>query len=148
MAFRFPLAPLLRLRQSTERQKALRFQEASLEVARAQEKLVRLEQFLADAAESDHAGLATGRRGAELQFASLIRTNLHQLRLELRAELRDAENKRQQAAVEYQRAFREREVLETLWARQRRLYQQEAQRREQRELDTAHLIQFWRKNSG
>ena len=148
MAFRFPLAPLLRLRQSTERQKALRLQEASLEVARAREKLNRLEQFLADSAASDHAGLAAGRRASELQFASLIRVNLHKLRLELVAELREAERKRQQAAGEYQRAFREREVLETLRARQRRLYQQEAQRREQRDLDAAHLLRLWRKSSG
>jgi flagellar export protein FliJ len=148
MAFHFKLAPLLRLRQSVERQRALRLQEASLVVVRCQEKVARLDRFLADSATSDEASLATGRRGAELQFASLIESNLHTLRRELVAELQDAENKRQGAAEEYQRAFREREALDTLRARQRRQYQQEAQRRTQRELDAAHLIQFWRKNTG
>jgi len=148
MPFRFTLAPLLRLRQSIEREQALRLQAANVAVARTQDTLTRLERFLADSAQSDQAGLGAGRRGVELQFASLIRTNLHILREQLLAELRELKHKRQQAAQEYQRAFMEREVLETLRKRQRQAYQIEALRREQREVDAAYLIQLWRKSVG
>jgi len=144
MAFRFVLAPLLRLRQSVERQRALQLQEATLEVTRVRESLGRLEQFLAESARADHANLEQGRRGAELQFASLLRLNLEALRHSLETELGEAERKQQGAAEEYHRAFREREVLETLRTHQRRTYQQESLRREQRDLDAAHLIQRWR----
>jgi len=148
MPFRFTLAPLLRLRQSMERKQALRLQEANLAVAKAQDTLARLEQFLADAAQSDQASLADGRRGVELQFASLIRTNLHALRVQLQSDLRDRQEKCLQAAQDYQRAFTEREVLDTLRARQRRAHQIEALRREQRDLDATYLIQLWRKSTG
>jgi flagellar FliJ protein len=148
MAFRFALAPLLRLRQSIERQCALRLREASLAAARAQDSLARLDHFLADSAQSDDASLSAGRRAAELQFASLYRENLRQLREELQSEVRKLELARQKAAADYHQAFREREVVETMRARQRRDYQQEELRREQQQLDAAHLLQRWRRRSG
>ena len=51
-------------------------------------------------------------------------------------------------AAEYQRAYREREVLESLATRQRQTYQQERLHQEQRELDASHLLQLWRKHLG
>src|SRR5271166_1613135 len=123
MAFRFALAPLLRLRQSVERQRALALQEASLKVVRAQEALARLEQFLADSAVADSASLAAGRTAADLQFASLLRDQLERFRLHLQDEVRRLETLREQAAYAYHQVYQEREVLETLRARQRRAYQ-------------------------
>ena len=148
MAFHFKLAPLLRLRQSIERQRALRLQEASLALARAQYALAQLDRFLTDSAQSDSTSLSAGRRAAELQFASLYRENLKYLREELQSDIRDLERKRQKAASEYHQAFREREVLETMRAHQCRDYQQYELRRQQRQLDAAHLLQRWRHRSG
>src|SRR5208337_3695506 len=143
MAFRFVLAPLLRLRQSIEHQRALVLQEANLKVSRAQETLAQLERFLSDSAQSDSVALAAGRSAAELQFASVLRENLHHFRQELQSDVRKFELLRQQAVSEYHQAYREREVLETLRARQRRAYQQEQARRQQQELDAAYLLQRW-----
>jgi len=143
MSFRFALAPLLRLRQSIERQRTLQLQEANLRVSRAQEALAQLERYLYGSAQSDATALIAGRTGAELQFASVLRENLHRFRQELQSDIRKLELVRQQAASEYHRAYREREVLETLRSRQRRAYQQEQLRRQQRELDAAHLLQRW-----
>jgi flagellar export protein FliJ len=148
MAFRFALAPLLRLRQSIERQRALRLREASLAVARAQDSLAQLERFLVDSAQSDSASLSAGRRAADLQFASLYRENLERLREELQSEVHKLELARQKAAAEYHQAFREREVLATIRARLRRDYQQDELRREQQQLDAAHLLQRWHHRSG
>ncbi len=147
MAFRFALAPLLRLRQSIERQRALQLQEANLQVSRAQETLAQLERFLSDSAQSESAGLIVGCTAAELQFASVVRENLRHFRQELQSDIRKLELLRQQAASEYHQAYREREVLETLRARQRRAYQQEQLRRQQRELDAAFLLQRWHRRS-
>jgi flagellar export protein FliJ len=118
-------------------------QQASLQVARAQETLANLERFLAGSAQSDSNGLAAGCTAAELQFASMFRENLHRFRQELQSDIRKLELLRQQAASEYHRAYREREVLETLHLRQRRAYQQEQLRRQQQELDAAFLLQRW-----
>lgn len=143
MAFRFALAPLLRLRQSIERQRALALQEANLKVSRAQETLAQVERFLYESAQSDSAALAAGSSAAELQFASVLRENLHRFLQELQSEVRKLELLRQQAAGEYHQAYREREVLETLRGRQRRVYQEEQLRRQQREFDATYLLQRW-----
>jgi|GEM_PF-5141056 len=147
MAFRFTLAPLLRLRQSIERQRTLKLQEVNLQVSRAQETLAQLERSLSDSAQSDSAGLQAGRTAADLQFASLIRENLHRFRQQLQSDIRKLELLRQQALVEYDRAYRDREVLETLRARQRRAYQQEQLRRRQQELDATYLLQRWHRRN-
>jgi flagellar export protein FliJ len=143
VSFCFALAPVLRLRQSIERQRTLQLQEASLQVSRARETLAQLERFLADSADSDLAALAGGRTGAELQFADVLRESLQHFRQELQSDVGRLELLRQRAVGAYHQAYREREVLESLRARQRRAYQQEQLRREQQELDAAHLLQRW-----
>jgi flagellar export protein FliJ len=143
MAFRFTLAPLLRLRQSIERQCTLKLQAANLHVSRAHEKLEQLERSLADSAQSDATALQAGRTAAELQFASVLRENLHLFRHELQSDILKLELLRQQALGEYHQAYREREVLETLRARERRVYQQEKLHRQQQELDATYLLQRW-----
>lgn len=143
MPFRFALAPVLRLRQSMERQRTLTLQKTNLEVARATESLTQLERFLSDSEEADSRGLAAGRTAAELQFASLLRENLLRFREELQADVRRLELLRQKALGEYQQAYRDRETLEALRARQRSLYQQEQARREQEGLDADYLLQRW-----
>jgi len=147
MSFRFALDPLLRLRQSIERQRTLQLQEANLRVSRAQETLAQLERYLSDSAQSDAAALISGRTAGELQFASVLRENLHRFRQDLQSDIRKLQLARQQAASEYHQAYREREVLETLRARQRRAYQQEQLRRQQQELDAAYLLQRWHHRS-
>src|SRR5258708_24212741 len=106
MSFRFALAPLLRLRQSIERQRALQLQEANLQVSRAQEALAQLERFLSDSDQPDSAGLTAGCTAAELQFASVLRDNLHHFRQQLQTNIRKLELLRQQAVGEYHQAYR------------------------------------------
>jgi flagellar FliJ protein len=147
MSFRFALAPLLRLRRSIERQRTLALQTANLQVSRARETLAQLDRFLSESDQSDSAGLAAGRTAAELQFASVLRENMQHLREELQSDLRNLELIRQKALGEYHQAYREREVLESIRARQRRVYQQEQLRRQQQELDAAYLLQRWHHRS-
>ncbi len=147
MSFRFALASILRLRQSIERQRVLQLQEANLRLSRARETLTRLDRFLSDSEQSDSAALSAGRTGAELQFADVLREHLQHFRLELQADRDRLELARQQAVAAYHQAYREREILETLRARQRHDYQQEQLRREQQEQDAAYLLQRWHRRS-
>jgi len=148
MAFQFKLGPLLRLRQSIERQQALHLREASLNVARAADALTRLNQYLAGSSEADLVNLRAGRTAVELHFATMSRENLQRLRHELEEELARLKEQRQKVAAEYHRAYREREALEILRDNHRQLYRQEELRRDQRILDESHLIQFWRRRNG
>ena len=143
MVFRFTFASLLRLRQSIERQRTLKLQDANLQVSRAEERLAQLELSFSESAQSDAIALQAGGTAAEVQFASVLRENLHLFRDELQSDIRKLKLLRQQALGEYHQAYREREVLETLRARQRRAYQQEQGRRQQQELDAAYLLERW-----
>src|ERR1700689_2405193 len=103
MAFRFALAPVLRLRQSVERQRTLQLQEANLNVTRARENLAQLDSHLSESAQADFAALSAGRTGAEVQFASFLHENLIRFREELQANVNRLERLRQQAVTAYQR---------------------------------------------
>ena len=147
MSFRFALAPLLRLRQSIERQRSLQLQEANLQVARTEETAAQLERYLFDSAQSDFTSLKAGRTGAEIQFASVLREKLQQYRQELQSDVRKLDVLRQKALGEYHQAYRDREILETLRDRQHREYKQDQLRRQQQELDASYLLQRWHRRS-
>ena len=148
MGFHFSLATLLRFRHSLEKQYADKLQAASLTLTRAQETLSRMDQAMADSARADEASLQVGRSAAELQFAVTALSVMQARRKELEIEVQRLEVVRQAAAIEYQRAYRQREVLETLAAQQRHIYQQEQLQHEQRGLDDSYLLQLWRKRLG
>jgi flagellar export protein FliJ len=143
MSFRFTFAPLLRLRQSIEHQRALQLQETNLKASRARETLAQLERGLSESAQSGATGLGIGSTGAELQFASVCRETLNIFRKELRAEVQKLELRRQEAVNEYHQAYREREILETLRLGQHDIYRQEQLRRQQEQLDATYLLQRW-----
>lgn len=110
--------------------------------------LLRLGQFLANAAESDEASFDSGRRGSEIQFAANCRERLRELEAILRTDLDDLEARQRIAATQYQQAYSDREALEVLRSRQRAEYRRDQVRREQRELDATHLLQLWRNRTG
>ena len=145
MPFRFPLASLLRLRQGLERQRAAQLLEASTKAARARGELAQIDAAIVESRHADAAALRAGCSAAELQFAVLTRASLQAARDTTEQQVKRLEAQRLTAAADYQRAFREREILETLSTQQRRTYQQDHSRREQHDLDAAHLLQLWRK---
>lgn len=143
MAFRFNLAPLLRLRQSLERQRVLRVQELNLQLSHTRASLAQLDRFLDDSDQKHATQLSAGCTAAELQFTSNLRDNLLRYREGIQSEVRELEALREQAVIEYQQASCEREVLQTLRARQRTAYDRQQARHQQQELDAAHLLQRW-----
>jgi flagellar biosynthesis chaperone FliJ len=143
MAFRFALAPLLRLRLGIERQRTLRLQQENSRFAQAEATLAQLDQVLAESAQSDSAALVSGRSAAELQFATVLREKLSAFRDELISDLRKRDMLRQKALGEYRVAYRDREILETLRLQQSHAYHQEQSRRQQQDLDATFLLQRW-----
>ncbi len=121
----------------------LRLQEANLQLAQARSSLAQLDQFLADSDQSETTQLSSGCTAAELQFTSVLRNNLRCYREDIASVVCELESLRQQAVIDYQRAYREREVLQTFRARQRSAYDREQARHQQQELDAAHLLQRW-----
>lgn len=148
MAFHFALDPLLRLRRSVERQRKLGLQNAALQVAHAHADIVRLDDLLSSSITGDAFSLKGGRRAAELHFAVEVREQLKHLRVRVQQEIVRLESLRAQAASSYQQAFREREALESLRARQYRAYQVEHDRLEQQRIDAAYLLQRWHQRNG
>jgi flagellar export protein FliJ len=145
MAFQFGLAPLLRLRRSLERQHALELQKASLNLANAERTFIAFKRFLDESAQADSRSLATGCTASELHFATLLREQLEHIRGRLQSRIANLEAIRQQMAINYQRALHERDALESLRNQQRRVYQKEQARREQKEIDTAYLLKTYRR---
>jgi flagellar export protein FliJ len=143
MVFHFALEPLLRLRHSVERQRKLALQNAASQLAHARAEVVQLDEFLTGSATADDFSLVGGRSAAELHFAGELREQLRHLRLRLQQDVLRLEPLREQAASTYQQAFREREALESLRARQYRVYQVAHDRREQQRIDAVYLLQRW-----
>lgn len=148
MAFHFVLEPLLHLRHSVERQRMLALQDAASQLARAQAAVIRLDEFLAHSALADASALTSGRSAGELHFAAVLREQLKRLSIQLQQEALRLEPLRAQAASAYQQAFREREALESLRARQYRAYRVEHDRREQQRIDAVYLLQRWHRRKG
>jgi flagellar export protein FliJ len=135
VAFRFPLASVLRVRESVERSEELALQRAELEVARAQR---RLEELTAEldrcVAERDRAleQPTPAYRVCELQqeMSSLIDARQDAVdALEMLLQLRDDQRKR------YQVAHNGRRMLTEMRAQQKDAYEQEQVRAQQKRLD-------------
>jgi len=148
MAFRFALAPLLRLRRSLEHQRALDLQKASVDLANAEHTLVAFDCLVQESAQADSRSLAAGCMAAEIHFANLLREQLEHVRTQLQNRIATLDAIRRQMAINYQRALGEREALETLRRQQWHVYQKEKARREQNAMDTAHLLQSWHRRNG
>jgi flagellar export protein FliJ len=144
MRFHFSLGPLLRLRKSVERQRMLRFRAASLAAAHAAEQIAALDLYVSASLRADADGLKAGRSAVEMHFAVDSARNLQGLRAELEKLLRQLELERQNAAADYQDAYRQREALDNLRLRQQRFFEQQQSRRQQRELDEDYVLRHRR----
>jgi flagellar export protein FliJ len=140
MPFRFPLHAVLHFRQSLEHQQELRLRAANQQVARVRRVL---DQHSARVQEL-HAGqareLAAGTTAAELRFAALCKTALEHQRQELERELQRLQKLRDEQQKLFVEARRKSETLAGLRDNQRREYERQAARREQRQLDDAFLL--------
>jgi flagellar export protein FliJ len=144
MGFVFPLATVLRMRESIEQREERALQHIHLEIARVERRIDDLNRHISDAHEARAQALrrviAASHLHAMLQDTQTAEEHVLALRTSLAA-LR--EQRETQRAV-YQAAHRDHETLLNLYDAQRKSYQQEQLRAEQRSLDDIFLARTQR----
>ncbi len=135
MPFRFPLASVLRVRESVEKREEVALQKAHLDVARVRRSLDELTGELARACEErDHALLRTiqANRLRAMEFEIKAAIEAKQTLLNTLETLR---HKRDIQMKLYMKAHSERQMLTDLLTQQRSSYEHEQLRIQQKRLD-------------
>ena len=140
MPFHFPLQAILHFRQSIEHQQELRLRAANQQVARGQHGIEQIDLRRQALLAEQSRDLGAGITAAELRFGLQCGSELIRHRRELELQLVRLQQLRDQQREIFQQARRTRETLEAVRDRQLRLYNQEAARREQRNLDDLFLL--------
>jgi flagellar export protein FliJ len=140
MPFRFGLQPVLHLRQSLEHQQESRLRAAHQQVGRVRHLIEQMEAHHSDLHRLGRGRLAAGVTAAELRFDLQCETELLRHRRELEQQLVRLQQVRDQQREILRQARLARETLEGVRDRQLRSYEQDAKRREQKNLDEMFLL--------
>jgi flagellar export protein FliJ len=135
MAFQFPLAVVLRVRESIERREERALQSIQLDVARA---LHQIEQLIAAIGGADRArekALQQTISGGHLQSLLGEEQAAEQQLKSMLGQLRILEQEREAQMKVYQAAHRDREMLTDMLKKQKDVYEREWLREEQKRLD-------------
>jgi flagellar export protein FliJ len=140
MGFTFPLHAVLHLRQSLEHQQELRLRSANQQVARVRHLLEQMDLHRERLLLLQGDELIAGTTAAELRFSLLCDGEILRHRRELEQQLVRLQQLRDQQREIFQQARRARETLESVRDRQLLMYQKQAARREQRNMDDLFLL--------
>jgi flagellar export protein FliJ len=135
MAFQFPLAVVLRVRESIERREERALQSIQLDVARA---LHQIEQLIAAIGGADRArekALQQTISGGHLQSLLGEEQAAEQQLKSMLGQLQVLEQEREAQMKVYQAAHRDREMLTDMLKKQKDVYEREWLREEQKRLD-------------
>jgi flagellar export protein FliJ len=140
MPFHFPLQAVLHFRQSIEHQQELRLRAAHQQVARVRHLIEQLNGRRQEMHGVQEGRLQAGMTAAEIQFELLCETELLRHRQQLWQQAVRLEQQCEQQREIFHQARRARQTLEAVRERQIELYQKEAARRQQRNLDNLFLL--------
>jgi flagellar export protein FliJ len=146
MSFRFPLATVLRYRESIEQREHFALEKLQIEVAGVTVQIRQTEEACTTAAETRAAKLAQGIRAVELQFAYEYHHALEEQLDAFRKLLRELKMKWSQQLACYQLARRNRKTLEKLRDNQLEAYNRERAKHEQATMDDIFLSRRRRNN--
>jgi flagellar export protein FliJ len=135
MAFRFPLATVLRFRESIEKREELALQKLLLESARIRRELDRLAEEIAKAQETRSKAMLQPLAAVHIQMMLNAIDSLADRRKTLTASLEAVEQERARQTQKYQAAHRDRLMLSDMCDRHRDAYEQERARAQQKMLD-------------
>jgi flagellar FliJ protein len=135
VAFRFPLASVLRLRKTIERRAEVSLKSAQLEVARARRRIDELTDEMAKACQDREKALGASTPANRLQFMQVEINAAIEARRILFETLQTLKLQRDTQMKAYQTAHRGRQVLTDLETQYRDLYEQEELRRQQKQVD-------------
>jgi flagellar export protein FliJ len=140
MPFHFPLQAVLHLRESIEHQQELRLRAANQQVGRVRHLIEQMDARRQELRDMQMQELSAGITSAELQFELLREAELLLHRRELEQQLVRLQQLRDQPRQVFYQARRARETLQAVRDQQLRIYQKDASRREQRNLDDLFLM--------
>jgi len=140
MAFRFPLSPVLRLRENLERREFLALQALYSQTAEVRSDIKALDQTLAQARSQRSAQLLEGVPAAYLHFVLEGEARVALRRQALTVKLAELQSKVKEQIAKYQQARQKRETLEELRRQQFEKYAREEATREQQAGDELFLL--------
>lgn len=143
MAFRYAFQPLLRLRESLERQEEQRLFASAAIVTRLRAEIEQFREASREAHQAVLIEMAGGTPGASLQFIAHCDAAFKATSRKLELQLNEAERKRLQQLHIYQAVRQKREILQELRHRQEAAYQLEFARHEQQVADESFLIRLF-----
>ena len=138
MAYRFPLATLLRFRKNLEHRSWLELQAANQQVQRVEVSLSHLERERLGWRTGRSSALDRGVKAAELEIWG--EPYYQRKRLEFEQYLLAAKQQTTAKLAEFSRARQKRQVLENLYVRGKNIYDTERARREQARVDELFLL--------
>ena len=146
MSFQFPLAAVLRYRESIEQREYYALERTQQEIARVEERIRQVQEDCSKATRERATELTRGIRAAHVQFAYEYQMALEQQRDLLLALLKELKMKWRQQLASYDVARRNRETLEKLREKQLDAYNREQGKREQAVMDDIFLARRARDN--
>jgi flagellar FliJ protein len=135
MAFRFPLATVLRVRESEEEREERALQRIQLEMARVRRRMDEQAAAVARADAARAQALKQPVKAGTLQALANERQAALAAIETLRAELVPLEQQRAEQMNLYQAAHRDRQMLTDMEAQQQSTYEQEQVRAQQKRID-------------
>jgi flagellar export protein FliJ len=139
VSFQFPLAAVLRYRESIEQREYLALERIQQDIVRVELRTSQVESDFSAAVQSRIGDLAQGTRAAVMHSAYEYETTLERAIEQLRTLRQELKIKWQQQLAAYELARRNRETLEKLREKQLNAYNQERARREQAVMDDLFL---------
>jgi flagellar protein FliJ len=146
MSFQFPLAAVLRYRESLEQREHLALERLQQEIVLVEVRIHDAGENSSKAAQDRTTRLAQGARAAEVQFVYEYLRAIDQQLVALRALLQESKTRWNHQLACYQQARRNREALEKLREKQLDAYNRERAKREQAVIDDVFLSRRRRSN--
>ncbi len=146
MPFEFPLAAVLRYRESIEQREYFALEKIQQQLNQIELRIQQVEQDCVAAVQTRSAELAKGIPAVEVQNAYDYQRALEQQRIALQALWQELKIKWRQQLMSYEIARRNRETLDKLREKQRDAYQREQSKREQSAIDDVFLARHGRRH--
>ncbi len=144
MPFHFPLAPVLKLRESLEERELHLLEQTQFQIARAVRLLEELRSQRHAALAVRERQLACGSVGADLHCSEHTQRQLQEQGQALEASLAELHLRRTQQMKIYEQAKQNRQALSELLEEQQAAYQDKLAHQEQRRADDRFLARFRR----
>lgn len=135
MPFRFPLATVLRVRESLEKHEERALQKIQLEMARVSHQIEELTARIAKSHDAREKAMAQPIPARDLHTLLWEVQAAGEKKKALHRELQTLEQQRNEQIKVYQEAHRDRETMTDMSDKQRDVYEQEQARRQQKSLD-------------